>query len=66
MIRPITLLTLALVSAGLVSAQSTLPTAPGPQLLSSLQQPQAMASPAAAQTPPPANPNQPTLTLAQA
>ncbi|MGA8160532.1 MAG: hypothetical protein WCB76_06990, partial [Acidobacteriaceae bacterium] len=52
MIRPITLLTLALVSAGLVSAQSTLPTAPGPQLLSSLQQPQAMASPAAAQTPP--------------
>lgn len=64
--RSLTLFTLTLVSCGLASAQSTLPVAPGPQLLSSLQSPQTMPSAGAAQPATPANPGQPTLTLAQA
>ena len=62
-------LALAFVSCGLLSAQS-LPAAPGPQLLSAMQQPGGMPAPAAsttAQTAAPAsNPNQPTLTRSQA
>ncbi len=65
MMRSMTLLTLALVSCGLGSAQSALPAAPSPQLLSSLQQPQTLPSSTPTdQTP--ANPGQPTLTLSQA
>lgn len=61
----ITLLILGLFSGGLLAAQS-LPAAPGPQLLSSLQQPQPMPSSTGAHPATPANPNAPTLTLAQA
>jgi len=63
--RSLTLLTLALFSGGFASAQSTLPAAPGPQILPSLRQSSAMPSAAAA---PAAAPDsaQPSLTLAQA
>ncbi len=63
--RAITVLTLAIFSGGLLSAQSTLPAAPSPQLLSSLQQPQTMAPPPSDQAAS-ASSGQPTLTLAQA
>ena len=66
------ILTLALVSAGFASAQSSLPAAPAPRLIAHLQDPPASgmssaappASSTTAQTP--TNPGQPTLTLAQA
>jgi len=61
----LTRLTLIFFSCGPLFAQSTLPVAPGPQLLSSLQQPPASAQQSSAPNPP-AAPNQPTLTLAQA
>ncbi len=54
----------ALLFCGLLFGQSALPAAPGPQLLSSLQEPGAPASSATA--PPAPNTNLPTLTLAQA
>ena len=60
----LTLLTIAFASAGFASAQSSLPAAPAPQLLSSLQAPQT--TPAAGAAGPAANPTQPTLTRAQA
>jgi outer membrane protein len=72
--RNLTFLAAALLSCGLLSAQSALPAAPGPQLLSSLQQtgnmppqttpPQSSAAVAASTAQP--NPNLPDLTLAQA
>jgi outer membrane protein len=60
-----TLLTFVLLSVGVLPAQSSLPAAPGPQLLSSLQQPGTMPS-SAAPAATPANSGQPTLTRAQA
>ncbi len=67
----LTLASIFFVSCGLVSAQSALPAAPDPQLLSSLQQQDAMPSQlmSAAQSAAPNSPsdaNLPTLTLAQA
>jgi outer membrane protein len=64
----LTLTSIALLSCGLLSGQSALPVAPGPQLLSSLQQPGAMPPSSGAQ---PSAPTQgggslPTLTLPQA
>lgn len=67
MIRPTLSLTLALFSGGWLAAQTALPVAPGPQLLSSLRKPQAMPSTAGAQAGnATANSGQPSLTRAQA
>ncbi|MGA7521431.1 MAG: TolC family protein [Acidobacteriaceae bacterium] len=60
-----TFLTLTLFSGGLLSAQTALPPAPKPRLIAHLQQPQTMPSSAPPSTAP-ANPNQPSLTRAQA
>jgi outer membrane protein len=63
-----TLATVALLFCRLLLAQSALPAAPGPQLLSSLQQPEAMPPAAGTQQPtaPAPDANLPALTLAQA
>jgi outer membrane protein len=64
----LTLASVALLSCRLLLAQSALPGAPGPQLLSSLQQPEAMPPAAGTQQPtaPAPDANLPALTLAQA
>ena len=64
----LTLASVALLSCRLLLAQSALPAAPGPQLLSSLQQPEAMPPAAGTQQPtaPAPDANLPALTLAQA
>jgi len=64
----LTLATVALLFCRFLLAQSALPAAPGPQLLSSLQQPEAMPPAAGTQQPtaPAPDANLPALTLAQA
>jgi len=67
--KPVTLASVALLSCRLLLGQATLPAAPDPQLLSSVQQPGAPMPPATGAQPAPApapDSNLPTLTLAQA